>query len=119
LPLFRTSLIELDKNDYLMLFSIHHIISDAWSMSIFLDEFIKRYHLLTDGIPIKLQEKKLHYKDYANWQKQLFESTEITNSEIFWLEQFNNFEPEDSFPSDKKRPIVRNYDGRSVRRKTY
>jgi amino acid adenylation domain-containing protein len=83
-PLMRAGIAALDQDEYLLLFDMHHIISDGTSMGILTDEFMKLYsgEMLS---PLKIQ-----YKDFSQWQNDLFESGKIKEQEEYWLNLYSD-----------------------------
>ena len=107
-PLFRVGLIDVGDR-YILIFDIHHIISDGTSMQIIMNEFIRLYH------GEELKDLKIQYKDFANWQNQLFESDEIKEQEEYWLEQFDKDIPVLDLPTDYPRPAISTFEGGNIR----
>lgn len=108
-PLFRAGLATLAPNKYLLLFDMHHIISDGVSMSVFIDELVKLYHGET------LSPLKIQYKDFVVWQQQLFDNGTLLQQENFWLQQFADGLPILQLPTDKPRPAAQSFTGDNLR----
>nr|NIM12671.1 amino acid adenylation domain-containing protein [Candidatus Aminicenantes bacterium]NIM79384.1 amino acid adenylation domain-containing protein [Candidatus Aminicenantes bacterium]NIN18661.1 amino acid adenylation domain-containing protein [Candidatus Aminicenantes bacterium]NIN42550.1 amino acid adenylation domain-containing protein [Candidatus Aminicenantes bacterium]NIN85316.1 amino acid adenylation domain-containing protein [Candidatus Aminicenantes bacterium] len=104
-PLLRLGLMEIAKNRYILLFDMHHIISDGTSRTIFLGEFMTLYQG-HDPEPLRLQ-----YKDFAQWQYDRLKSGELTKQEEYWLEQFPGELPVLNMPTDFPRPLVQSFEG--------
>lgn len=96
-PLLRVSLVRISENKHLMLFDMHHIISDGVSMGIMVKEFISLY----EGK--KLPQLSIHYKDYAEWENMLFGSDLYKRQEEYWLSVLSGEIPELRFPLDYPR----------------
>ncbi|WP_066496038.1 non-ribosomal peptide synthetase [Abyssisolibacter fermentans] len=103
-PLFRGSLIKINKDVYILLLDFHHIISDGVSSTILVEEFIKLY----EGE--ELPSLNIQYKDYVLWQKKLFESGKIEEQKKYWLEIFKEEAPT-LMIGDYQRPAVKSYEG--------
>ncbi|WP_051931282.1 type I polyketide synthase [Gillisia sp. Hel_I_29] len=101
-PLFKTSLILLDKNKAILTIKMHHIISDGWSLGIILNEWINLYHAYTKNEEPVLPELKIQYKDFAVWFHAYLESNKIAKDHAYWQEKlFNNksvFELKTDYP---------------------
>lgn len=82
-PLFRVKLVEFDHNKHLLLYDLHHMISDGISMGILVKEFSSLYNGQT------LPALKIQYKDYAEWQNKLLESPAVQKQKEFWMEKLN------------------------------
>ncbi|EPY04932.1 bacitracin synthetase 1, partial [Paenibacillus alvei TS-15] len=107
-PLLRVGLIEVETERHLLLFDMHHIISDGLSMNVLVREFARLY----DGE--NLQELRIQYKDYAVWQQTLHESGSMQAQEAFWLETFAGEIPVLELPTDYIRPAVQSFEGEAL-----
>lgn len=110
-PLFRIGLIRLPVNpetgqtQHVLLYDMHHIISDGVSMSIFVNEVIDLYK--GEVIP----ELRIQYKDFAVWQHAFFQSDQFKVQEEYWLSEFADEIPILDMPTDYPRPAVMTLDG--------
>jgi acyl transferase domain-containing protein/acyl-CoA synthetase (AMP-forming)/AMP-acid ligase II/acyl carrier protein len=104
-PLLKVKLVKLEKEKHLMLFVMHHIISDGVSLDILLREITSLYK------GEELPGLKIHYKDYAQWQQKFMESRELKKSESYWLERFSGEIPLLNLPTDYPRPAVQSFAG--------
>ena len=111
--LFQIGLAEKSTNEYLLLFTIHHIISDGWSISVFVKELFYLYNSFKNNITPELKEIKVQYKDYAAWQKKLLKSNCFELSKSFWLNEFKELNFESVFPLDFPRTQRKTYSGSS------
>ncbi|KJB88043.1 hypothetical protein AZ66_09755, partial [Paenibacillus sp. E194] len=107
-PLLRVGLIEVNKDRHLLLFDMHHIISDGVSANIMVQEFAHIY----EGK--NLPELRIQYKDYAVWQQELTQSETMQKQEAFWLETFAGDIPVLNLPTDYARPAVQSFEGDAV-----
>jgi amino acid adenylation domain-containing protein len=84
-PLLRIELIQMHDKKHFVLFDMHHIIFDGFSMDILLKEFVDLYEGMSlDPLPIQ-------YKDYAAWQQKLLGEEKIKKQEKYWLKKMNDF----------------------------
>ncbi|WP_238553057.1 non-ribosomal peptide synthetase, partial [Paenibacillus alvei] len=104
-PLLRTTVVRLDEADYVLLFDMHHIVSDGTSISILVQELTKLY------AGEELEPLRLQYKDYALWQQGYRQSAAYRMMESYWLSQFAGELPVLSLPTDAPRPVVRSFEG--------
>ncbi|PFO64635.1 non-ribosomal peptide synthetase, partial [Bacillus cereus] len=104
-PLLRVRLIQLENNHHILLFDMHHIISDGVSMNILMREFVQLY----DGK--QLPSLQIQYKDYAAWQQNMIHQEQMKKQESYWLDIFKGEIPELELPTDYERPSVRSYEG--------
>jgi amino acid adenylation domain-containing protein len=68
-PLMRTKLLRLTDNDYLLLVTVHHIISDHWSMQVFRTELAALYEAFCQGKPSPLRNLPIQFCDFASWER--------------------------------------------------
>ena len=68
-PLIRTSILHVGEEEWILLCTLHHIISDGWSMGILLEEWMAFYEKATDGKVAELEPLPVQYADFAQWQK--------------------------------------------------
>ncbi|WP_044356943.1 condensation domain-containing protein, partial [Paenibacillus sp. E194] len=104
-PLLRVGLIEAAEERYVLLFDMHHIISDGVSSNLLVQEFTRLY----DGE--SLPELRIQYKDYAVWQQNLAQSEAMNEQKAFWLETFAGEIPVLDLPADYERPEVQSFEG--------
>jgi len=96
-PLFRVLLIRLKADEHLFILDIHHIITDAVSISILFQEFSKLYE------DKKLPRLTVQYKDYAIWQANFKQSQNYSVQREYWLNIFNGQIPGLNMPFDYKK----------------
>ncbi|UCH96965.1 MAG: amino acid adenylation domain-containing protein, partial [Candidatus Aminicenantes bacterium] len=99
---------ESPVNRYILMFDMHHIISDGISMQIFIREFTAFYQ--GEVIP----ELRIQYKDFSHWQNALMDSGAIKPQESYWLECFAGEIPVLTLPYDFPRPAVQTHQGSSL-----
>ncbi|MCP4158323.1 MAG: non-ribosomal peptide synthetase, partial [bacterium] len=109
-PLIRVKLIKTGEKKHLLLVDIHHIISDARSGNILLQEFVEM--LLGKVLPVP----RVQYKDFARWQNRRLEGKEgnIKEQEEYWLELFKGNIPVLEIPTDYPRPEIQQFEGDNV-----
>ncbi|MGE5343979.1 MAG: amino acid adenylation domain-containing protein [Candidatus Omnitrophota bacterium] len=113
-PLLRVRLIRLDMEKYVCLFNMHHIISDAVSMDIFISEVRALYDAYRQGKQNPLARLRIQYKDFAAWQNRQFLQGKAHEDERYWLEQFRGELPVLELPADFVRPAIKSYRGNTV-----
>jgi hypothetical protein len=72
-PLLRVRLLKLDEEEHLLLLTMHHIVSDGWSMEVFVRELTTLYNAFSENRPSPLAELPLQYVDFALWQREVVE----------------------------------------------
>lgn len=113
-PLIRFTIIRLTENKYIMVFNMHHIISDGWSINIFINEFLQLYNHYINGEEPSLEPLRIQYKDYSAWQKNFLESSELKEQREYWHEKLSGEIPVLEMPSDKARPSIQSFTGNSI-----
>lgn len=108
-PLLRAGLFRAEDEKWTFAFTMHHIISDGWSMGIFVRELLQIYTSYLKGIDIELQPLRIQYKDYAAWQQQELQYNDLSSHRAYWLRQFEGELPVLELPSDLTRPLVKTY----------
>ncbi|HEX5083582.1 MAG TPA: beta-ketoacyl synthase N-terminal-like domain-containing protein, partial [Blastocatellia bacterium] len=110
-PLFRVTLLRLDESDHLLQLTMHHIVSDGWSIALLVREFVELYRAYKAGLPPSLPELRVQYADYACWQLQWLESEEYAEQFAYWSRKLNGPLPILELPADRARPAVPSYRG--------
>ncbi|WP_255373634.1 condensation domain-containing protein, partial [Chitinophaga sp. CF118] len=106
-PLLRAGLYQVGTNKWIFTFTIHHIISDGWSMNVFIKELLLFYNTASNPLsPLKIQ-----YKDYAFWQQEQLSEAALEEHATYWLNQFSDELPVLVLPADKARPALKSYNG--------
>ncbi|MDI5888440.1 amino acid adenylation domain-containing protein [Flavobacterium yafengii] len=97
--LIRVHLLELEANQFILLFSTHHIIMDGLSLEIFIKEFIGNYNENTFQVTPKENTLKFQFKDYSEWFNNILKDIGVEN-ERFWIKYLQNYRSKDSFDRD-------------------
>ncbi|HYY42007.1 MAG TPA: condensation domain-containing protein, partial [Pyrinomonadaceae bacterium] len=109
-PLLRPKLLRLAETDHVLLLTMHHIISDGWSIAIFIREMAANYQALLQGAPAQLPELPIQYADYAAWQQEAWEAQEFAPQVAYWTEQLAGLAPL-QLPADYLRPPLQTSHG--------
>ncbi|HEY0544285.1 MAG TPA: amino acid adenylation domain-containing protein [Pyrinomonadaceae bacterium] len=112
--LLRAKLLRLDAEDHLMLFTMHHIISDGWSMGVLIREVVELYKAFAVGEESKLQPLSLQYADYAAWQRAWLRDEVLEAQLAYWRERLRDMPPALELPSDRARPKVQTFEGATL-----
>ncbi|WP_407883236.1 amino acid adenylation domain-containing protein, partial [Scytonema sp. NUACC26] len=113
-PLLRVKLLQLADQSYLLLLVIHHIVCDGWSMDIFRRELFTLYTAFCAGEPSPLPELSLQYADFAHWQRQWLQGEVLQTQLNYWQKQLAAVPPLLELPTDRTRPSVQSFRGRSI-----
>jgi amino acid adenylation domain-containing protein len=105
-PLIRALLLRLGEQEHIFLMTMHHIITDGWSVGVMHREFMDLYEAFAAGRPSPLLEPKIQYPDYAVWHRQWFQG-EVYESQLkYWKNQFKTLPPPLELPTDHPRPLI-------------
>ena len=112
-PLFRASLLRLQDDEHILLATMHHIISDGWSMSVLVREVGQLYRAFTEQQPSPLPELPIQYADFAVWQRELLTGEVFETHLAYWKKQLGGELPQLDLATDKPRPQVQSFRGAS------
>ncbi len=109
--LLRVSLLKLERESHILLLTMHHIISDGWSLGIFIRELSTLYEAFSTQQDVSLPELPIQYADFAHWQHQkLNEQVRATNLS-YWKQQLANL-PVVKLPTDKLQANLNSSSGK-------
>lgn len=106
-PLLRCSLVRVNEQEHIVLFTIHHIVSDGWSMGVFVRELATLYEAFLCGKPSPLPELPIQYADFAVWQRQLLQGEVLQTQLNYWKQQLGNNLPILQLPTTRPRTEVK------------
>jgi amino acid adenylation domain-containing protein len=110
-PLFRARLLEIDQDTHILLLSMHHIISDGWSMGIIVHELADYYKAFLLHGEARSEALTIQYADFADWQRKWLESGELERQLPYWQETLAGSPPIVQFPPDHPRPKIESFHG--------
>ncbi len=111
-PLFRAVLVKLDSDHYEMMYNIHHIITDGWSLDILQREFSLLYEAYRTGKSVELEPLAVQYKDYASWHNKRLQGLDaasvvgtgavavVKHAHLFWKKKLAHGVPVLELPAD-------------------
>ncbi|WP_232463551.1 non-ribosomal peptide synthetase [Tumebacillus avium] len=105
-PLVRLHVYKLGEKEHLLLLLMHHIISDGWSMSVFIRELAALYDAIRQGRPSPLAKLPIQYAGYSRWQRQLFAGEAMQQQLGYWKNQLGGELPVLELPTDRPRPVA-------------
>ncbi|NUT79017.1 non-ribosomal peptide synthase/polyketide synthase [Pseudomonas sp. C1C7] len=103
-PLLRVSLLQLDAEDHVLVLTLHHIVTDGWSMGVLVEEFSRLYAAHCQGKGAELEALPIQYSDYAAWQKRWMEAGELERQLNWWRNTLGSEQPLLELPTDRPRP---------------
>jgi amino acid adenylation domain-containing protein len=114
-PLFRASLLRLGSEEHVLLLSVHHIVSDGWSMGVLYGELSALYAAYREGRTSPLPELPVQYADYALWQREHLRDCVMEGKLAYWRERLSGAPELLELPTDRPRPPVQTFRGAHAR----
>ncbi|MDJ1175086.1 non-ribosomal peptide synthetase [Roseofilum capinflatum] len=110
-PLLRVTLFQLAADDWVLLLTMHHIITDGWSTGVFCHELEALYGAYVQGKPSPLPPLLIQYADFAGWQRQPATAEILAPQLDYWKKQLAGVPPLLELPTDYPRPTVQTANG--------
>src|SRR6266404_1995059 len=110
-PLLSANLVSLSRADHLLLISLHHIITDAWSTALLLGELVTLYEAFKANQPSPLIELPIQYADFAIWQREFLQGETLEQQVSYWKQQLAGSPAMLELPLDRPRPPVQTFRG--------
>ncbi|WP_447971454.1 amino acid adenylation domain-containing protein [Nitrospira sp. M1] len=104
-PLFRVRIVQCGHDDHTVMFTVHHIVFDAWSVGLLLEELREVYTAFAQNRTVSLPDLPVQYTDVAIWQHDWIESEEFKIQQKYWETHLADFPPVFSLPVDCVRPV--------------
>jgi alpha-ketoglutarate-dependent taurine dioxygenase len=111
-PLLRASVLRLSEQEHVLLWTMHHIISDGWSMGVLIRELTTLYEAYAKGKESPLPELGIQYADYAHWQREWLQGEVLEKQLGYWKQQLAEA-PALELPADYPRPAVQTLSGKT------
>ena len=111
----RALLITIEADNHLLVASMHHIISDGWSMGVMVRELTEHYLAAKNGTTARMAPLAVQYADFAQWQQKWLESGELDRQLPYWRSSLADAPPMATFPTDFVRPPAEGPKGRRSR----
>ncbi|BAZ09555.1 amino acid adenylation domain-containing protein [Calothrix sp. NIES-4071] len=115
--LVRATLVVLSQTEHVFLVCMHHIVSDGWSMGVFMQELAALYNTYSQGQPSlgdttqTLAPLPIQYADFALWQKEWLQGDVLQTQLSYWQQQLKDAPALLSLPTDRPRPAVQTFAG--------
>nr|WP_276553520.1 non-ribosomal peptide synthetase [Bradyrhizobium elkanii] len=110
-PLVRAKLIRRAAGDALFVVNMHHIVSDGWSLGVFMRELQALYAAFASNRPAPLEELRIQYADFALWQREWLQGDMLSQHLSYWRDQLAGSPPLLDLPCDRPRPVMESYRG--------
>jgi amino acid adenylation domain-containing protein len=113
-PLVRARLLRLSPEEHILLLSMHHIVSDGWSMGVLIREMAALYEAYAAGAESPLEELNIQYGDFAVWQREWLRGEVLDQQLAYWRKQLAGVPPVLALPTDHPRPAVKTFNGAAI-----
>ncbi len=113
-PLIRAGLIKVAEREHIFLLTLHHIISDGWSMGVLMRELSALYRAFSAGQPSPLSDLPIQYADFAVWQRDWLQGDVLQEQLAYWKRALGGAPPVLELPTDRPRPAALAHHGASV-----
>jgi len=110
-PLLRAALIQSTAEENVLVIAMHHIVSDGWSMGVFLSELATLYEAFSEHRPSPLPEISIQYADYAVWQRDWLQGEVLEAQVDYWRKQLGGVPATLELAADRPRPAVQTFQG--------
>jgi amino acid adenylation domain-containing protein len=114
-PLLRVTLLKLQPEKHILLINMHHIISDGWSIGVFVRELSHLYGAFVAGEKPTLADLPIQYADFAVWQRQWLQGKVLAAQLEYWKRQLADAPPLLELPTDRPRPAIQTFQGKTER----
>jgi amino acid adenylation domain-containing protein/natural product biosynthesis luciferase-like monooxygenase protein len=113
-PLFRAKLVRLGDEDHVVLVTMHHLVSDGWSIGVLIQEVAALYEAFSEGKPSPLPDLPIQYADYASWQRNWLQGNALEKQLEYWKERLRDAPAALDLATDRARPAVASFAGGKV-----
>ena len=104
--------LECDQADNgILIFNVHHIAADGWSMDVLTREFLALYQAFEQGHPSPLADLPVQYMDFADWQQKKFIEYGLQDQITYWQRQLHQIPTLHQIPLDHERPMEKQFQG--------
>jgi amino acid adenylation domain-containing protein len=109
-PLLRAVLLRLDDEEHIAVLTMHHIVSDGWSMGVLIHEVSTCYEAFSTGKAPRLPELPIQYADFAVWQREQLRGEALEEHLSYWRRKLADL-PMLALPTDHPRPAIQSVRG--------
>src|SRR6202795_1577695 len=110
-PLLRTVLLQVSRDQYILVLAMHHIITDGWSISILFRELAHCYEAYASGREPQLPELPIQYVEYAQWQREYIAGEVLAKQVKYWKNKLAGAQTILDLPTDRPRPTTHSWHG--------
>jgi amino acid adenylation domain-containing protein/non-ribosomal peptide synthase protein (TIGR01720 family) len=109
--LVRVSIVELGADEHALLFVVHHIVADAWSLRVIARDTIAFYRAAVENLEANLSSLGVGFYDHASWQRRRVTAGELEKERAYWKDQLTPLPPPLDLPTSGTRPPRPTYRG--------
>lgn len=113
-PLVRVTLLRTADERHVLLLTLHHIITDARSIEVIMQEWVGAYRSLQEGTVAQSTRPAIQYKDYAKWQNDCLKSKAADDDRQYWVNEFRDGVPSLNMSTDYPRPAEPGHRGARI-----
>ncbi|MEN4957725.1 syringomycin E biosynthesis non-ribosomal peptide synthetase SyrE, partial [Pseudomonas syringae] len=113
-PLIRGRLIRMAEDHHVLLLTLHHIVSDGWSVDVLTRELSALYAAFSQDQDDPLAPLELQYLDYAVWQRRWLSGDVLQQQSNFWQQTLADAPALLMLPTDRARPALQDYAGAAL-----
>ncbi|MEU6231853.1 amino acid adenylation domain-containing protein [Kitasatospora sp. NPDC047058] len=110
-PLIRVLLLRRSATEHVLMVTMHHTVSDGWSVGVFFRELAALYEAACEGRDLELDPLPVQYADFAHWQREWLAGEVQTRQVDYWKAQLAGADATLTLPADRARPPARDYAG--------
>ena len=110
-PLLRSKILKLNEEQHVLILVMHHIITDGWSMNLFIQELTTCYQAFCENTQPQLPTLPVQYTDYAQWQRQWLQTGIAETQLSYWKQQLADAPTLLKLPTDYPRPAIETHRG--------
>jgi NRPS condensation-like uncharacterized protein len=114
-PLVRTLLLHIAPDHHVFVLTMHHIVTDGWSMGILFSDLAALYDAELTGRPAALKPLPVSYADFAAWQREVHDAEAMRASVEYWRQALAGAPELLELPTDRPRPATQGHAGHTVR----
>lgn len=111
--MLRAKLLRFSDDEHIMMFTMHHIVSDGWSQAVLVKEFVHLYDSYSRGVSNRLPTLEIQYGDYANWQRKFYGEQALEQQFTYWQQRLEGAPKRHSLPLDFVRLPQQKFSGRT------
>ncbi|MCP3064913.1 condensation domain-containing protein, partial [Myxococcus sp. K38C18041901] len=110
-PLLRGKVLRLGPDNHVALVTMHHLVTDRWSLGVFVRELMAFYAAEVTGQSPAIPELAIQYSDFAEWQRERMQGERLRVELDFWKQHLKTLPAPLELPTDRPRPVRQTYRG--------